>query len=395
MNGMRKVTAILLLFAGILALSGCKSDNRELLNKKIAEGELLLAEERFEEASAYFAELFDANRDSLTVMEKHEFSINMVKSRENLQEAERLMKTEAFRSAYEQLKEIHPEDLGGQERREDLEKEIRDSYLSNVQKLSEEKKYEEALSVLDEYQDMVGSQEELEVLRSSLLADLIAWENPEKPEPVKKIVVLDPGHQAVQDKEKEPLGPGSEILKNRVSSGTRGVATGVYEYELNLLFSLKLRDRLLEEGFEVLLTRTAHDVSISNKERAEMANEAGADVFIRIHANGSENRDKQGIMTIHPSKDNPFVGHLSEESYRLSRDLHDEMVSGTEGKSAGIQAMDNMVGINWSKVPVSIVELGYMSNEEEDLLLQTEAYQAKLVEGLVRGIQKYFEQYKE
>ena len=173
------------------------------------------------------------------------------------------------------------------------------------------------------------------------------------------------------------------------------MATGVYEYELNLLFSLKLRDRLLEEGFDVLMTRTAHDVSISNKERAEMANEAGSDVFIRIHANGSENKDKQGILTIHPSEDNPFVGHLSEESLRLSKALHDEMIKESAGESAGIHAMDNMVGINWSKVPVSIVELGYMSNEEEDRLLQTEAYQAKLVEGLVRGIQKYFEENKE
>ena len=392
MGGIRKVTAVLLLFAGILALGGCRSDNRELLNKKIAEGELLLAEERFEGASEYFAALFDANRDSLTVMEKHEFSHQMAASRENLQEAERLLKAENFSGAYEKLKEIHPEDLGGLKRKEELENEIRDSSLFRVQELREEKNYEEALRALDEYQNMVGIQKELEVLRGALVADLIESEKPVEPEPVKKIVVLDPGHQAVQDKEKEPLGPGSKILKNRVSSGTRGVATGVYEYELNLLFSLKLRDRLLEEGFEVLLTRTVHDVSISNKERAEMANEAGADVFIRIHANGSENRDKQGIMTIHPSSDNPFVGHLSEESLRLSRDLHDEMVSWTEGKSAGIHAMDNMVGINWSKVPVSIVELGYMSNEEEDRLLNTEAYQAKLVEGLVKGIVKYFEQ---
>ena len=168
------------------------------------------------------------------------------------------------------------------------------------------------------------------------------------------------------------------------------MATGVYEYELNLLVSLKLRDRLLEEGFEVGMTRTSHDVSISNMERAEMANEAGADVFIRIHANGSENSGKRGMLTIHPSGDNPFVGHLSEESLRLSKDLHDGMVEETGAAGAGVHAMDNMVGINWSKIPVSIVELGYMSNEEEDLLLNTEEYQNLLVEGLVRGVKRYF-----
>ncbi|MFH5836845.1 N-acetylmuramoyl-L-alanine amidase [Proteiniclasticum sp. C24MP] len=390
MSGMKRMTVILLLFAVSLALGGCKSSNREVLNEKIAEGELLLAEERFEEASIYFAALFDENRDSLTVMEKHEFSAQMAESRKNLDEAERLIQTENYRDAYDRLDGVHPEDLSGIQRKNDLEKEIRDIYLTKARELQNEMEFERGLRVLEEYQDMVGVDEEVEELKGRLLTDLIEWEKPVEPEKIRKIVYLDPGHQAVQDKEKEPLGPGSDILKNKVSSGTRGVASGVYEYELNLLFSLKLRDRLLEEGFEVLMTRTSHDVSISNKERAEMANEAGADIFIRIHANGSENKDRQGIMTIHPSLDNPFVSHLSEESFRLSKDLHDEMVRETAGASAGVHAMDNMVGINWSEVPVSIVELGYMSNEEEDLKLNTMEYQDRLVEGVVSGILKYF-----
>jgi N-acetylmuramoyl-L-alanine amidase len=96
-------------------------------------------------------------------------------------------------------------------------------------------------------------------------------------------------------------------------------------------------------------------------------------------------------MTIYPSLENPFVAALSPESLRLSTLLHDEMVKVTGTKSGGIRAMDDLTGINWAQMPVSLVELGYMSNPEEDVLLSTPQYQDQLVEGLVRGIQRFFE----
>jgi N-acetylmuramoyl-L-alanine amidase len=58
--------------------------------------------------------------------------------------------------------------------------------------------------------------------------------------------------------------------------------------ELTLQVALKLEEILMERGFEVLMVRTSNDVNISNAERAAVANDAGADAFIRIHANGSE-----------------------------------------------------------------------------------------------------------
>lgn len=384
-----KGISVVLLFVLILGLGGCKSNNREVLNQKISEGELLLSEEKYEEAELYFGVLFDENRDSITVMEKHEFSKQMAESRKNLAQAEKFMEHENYKAAYESLGGIRPDDLNGLKMKVEIETKIRDIYMEKAEVLSDEMLFEEALGVVEEYQEIIENDEIMDQYKTVLLDRKRQQEEPVVE--AKKIIVLDPGHQAVQDKDKEPLGPDSEIMKNKVSSGTRGVSTQIYEYELNLVVSNKLKDRLVEEGFEVLMTRTGHDVSISNKERAEMANNAGADIFIRIHANGSENPDKKGIMTIYPSEENPFVSHLSDESYRLSKDLHDEMIRETEGESAGINAMDNMVGINWSKVPVTIVELGYMSNAEEDQMLNTEEYQNQLIEGMVMGIKKYFE----
>ena len=384
-----KGISVVILFVLILGLGGCKSNNREVLNQKISEGELLLSEEKYEEAELYFGVLFDENRDSITVMEKHEFSKQMAESRKNLAQAEKFMEHENYKAAYESLGGIRPDDLNGLKMKVEIETKIRDIYMEKAEVLSDEMLFEEALGVVEEYQEIIENDEIMDQYKTVLLDRKRQQEEPVVE--AKKIIVLDPGHQAVQDKDKEPLGPDSEIMKNKVSSGTRGVSTQIYEYELNLVVSNKLKDRLVEEGFEVLMTRTGHDVSISNKERAEMANNVGADIFIRIHANGSENPDKKGIMTIYPSEENPFVSHLSDESYRLSKDLHDEMIRETEGESAGINAMDNMVGINWSKVPVTIVELGYMSNAEEDLMLNTEEYQNQLVEGMVMGIKKYFE----
>lgn len=389
MKNLKRLSLVLLLFVLVIGLGGFKSNNRELFNQKLAEGELLLSEEKFQEATYFYEALLVKNRDSIALMEKHEISLYMAESRKHLAQAEESMENKNYRKAYEYLSEIHQNDEGGLEAKLKIEAEIRDIHMEKARVLSDEMLFDEALDIIEDYQVIIENDEVMKEYKTALL-DRKRQQEERVIEEEKKIIVLDPGHQAVQDKDKEPLGPGSEVMKNKVSSGTRGIETKVYEYELNLVVSLKLRDRLIEEGFDVVMTRTGHDVSISNKERAEMANDAEADIFIRIHANGSENQDKKGIMTIYPSEDNPFVSHLSEESYRLSKDLHDEMIRETQGESTGINAMDNMVGINWSKVPVSIVELGYMSNVEEDLKLSTEEYQVQLVEGMVKGIQKYF-----
>ncbi len=209
--------------------------------------------------------------------------------------------------------------------------------------------------------------------------------------PQNRLIAIDAGHQSKGNSEKEPIGPGASVTKPKVSSGTRGVATDVPEYKLNLVIALKVKEELMDRGYEVYMIRETHDVNLSNRERAELANESGADLFLRIHADGSENSSVSGTSTLYPSEDNPYVAYLSADSYALSKAIVDSMCDRTGAKNRGAIARDDMSGINWCTIPVSIIEMGYMSNKKEDKLMQTEEYQDKMVQGICDGIDAYYE----
>ena len=204
------------------------------------------------------------------------------------------------------------------------------------------------------------------------------------------VIVIDPGHQLRGDNNEEANGPGSNTMKARVTSGTTGVATGVAEYILNLDISLKLKAELENRGYVVHMTRSTHDVNISNKERAEYANSVNADIAVRIHANGSSNASIRGVETYGPSASNPYVSHLSNASMSLSKCIVDSYAAATGFRNRGARTSDIMTGINWSSVPVTIVELGYMSNADEDRAMQDSIMQNNMVQGIANGIDAYF-----
>ena len=204
------------------------------------------------------------------------------------------------------------------------------------------------------------------------------------------IVCIDPGHQTTGNSEKEPLGPGSSEMKAKVSSGTSGNVSGLPEYKLNLTVSLKLRDELVARGYTVVMTRDINDVNISNSERAKIAADAGAQAFVRIHANSSSDTSVHGVETICMTTENKYNAELYTQSRKLSDCVLNNVVSKTGAKKRYVWETDTMTGINWAEVPVTILEMGYMSNKEEEADLIDDNYQNKIVLGIADGIDEFF-----
>ena len=181
-------------------------------------------------------------------------------------------------------------------------KKNQDDYQAFVEKLQDESVTvgeEDGVSYLlltdSNLRKMTGTEEPVETVEAEIVTPTPT------PEGNGKKVAIDAGHQAHGNSEQEPIGPGASQTKAKVASGTTGRTTGVTEYQLNLDVSLKLRDELEARGYEVYMIRETNDVDISNAERAQLAAESGADILVRIHANGSDNTSVAGALTMAPS----------------------------------------------------------------------------------------------
>ena len=219
----------------------------------------------------------------------------------------------------------------------------------------------------------------------------VATTEPKANETKQKVIVIDAGHQARAMSATEPNGPGSKTRKAKVTGGTSGCATHLPEYKLNLQVAKKLKTELVKQGYKVIMVRTKNDVTLSNVDRAKMANEDGADAFIRIHANSSGSSSVKGALTIAPTNANRYLTKKNRKaSQKLSKKVLQAFCKATGAKNRGVMYTDTMTGINWCKVPVTIVEMGFMSNAQEDRKMASASYQKKMVKGIVKGINAYF-----
>lgn len=206
----------------------------------------------------------------------------------------------------------------------------------------------------------------------------------------KKIVGIDPGHQSRGDSGTEPNGPNSTVYKAKVAGGTRGTSTGKPEYQLTLEVAKKLKNLLWDRGYQVVLTRTKNDVHISNKERALLINESGADICVRIHADGAASSAAKGATALCSSASNRYVAKLYKKSKKLSEAVLNAYCKETGISKRGISYRDDLTGTNWSSVPTTLIELGFMTNGTEDRYMSSASGQKEIAEGLADGIDAYF-----
>ena len=203
------------------------------------------------------------------------------------------------------------------------------------------------------------------------------------------MICIDAGHQARGNSSLEPNGPGSSTMKAKVTTGATGCVTGKTESQINLEVALKLQEALSNQGYTVVMCRTSQNVDLSNVQRAQMANEANADAFIRLHCDSSESSSPTGTLTLAPSTSNRYCASIASQSQSLSKSIVNNICKATGSRNRGVSIVDNMTGLNWSKVPVTIVEMGFLSNPQEDQLLASDDYQNKIVQGIVNGIGAY------
>lgn len=214
-------------------------------------------------------------------------------------------------------------------------------------------------------------------------------ENEEVEEKAKFSIMIDPGHQAKGNYDLEPVGPNSTEQKPKVASGTQGVVTNKPEYELTLEVSQLLQEVLEEKGFEVQLTRTKNEVDVSNIERAQMANEMEADLFLRIHADGAESATAEGFSVLTPGQGNPDTEKVYEASLTAAEFIVDEVKEIATIHQNGVIFRDDLSGFNWSEVPVNLIELGFMTNPEEDKKLSDDTYITNLTNAIADGVEVY------
>lgn len=198
-------------------------------------------------------------------------------------------------------------------------------------------------------------------------------------------ICIDPGHGITNQTGQESIAPGVSETKPKHVSGASGKV--MTEEELNLQIAIRLKEKLEENGASIRMTRTSAACDLSNIERAELGNQSR--FVIRIHADGNEDPDVNGISMLVPSGEYINNADMLLESKKLGESILSQVIKYTNAKNRGIIERSDLTGFNWSKVPVVLLEVGFITNPEEETKLKIEEYQNQIVQGIIDGIQEY------
>lgn len=162
--------------------------------------------------------------------------------------------------------------------------------------------------------------------------------------------------------------------------------TGVLEKNITLPIALKVGEILSKKGMNVVYTRTSDkvvwpsDVGADLQKRSDISDKANADYFVSIHANSVDVPSVNGLETYY------FQGSLKGE--KLAKSVEQELVKITGLKDRGVKTGDLYVLKNTNAVAI-LTEIGFISNPEQEKILNTPEYQNKYAEAIATGILKY------
>lgn len=198
-----------------------------------------------------------------------------------------------------------------------------------------------------------------------------------------------PMETAGDDAQEDSLPPAGVVV---IDAGHGGKDPGcmessVWESELNLNMALKLQEKLEAKGVRVLMTRTDDEVTLSLAERAELANDSKADLFISIHQNSYKSSEISGIEFYYNS--NMKDGGTGSE--RLAELLDEKVKSDGSIKSRGLRDGKDLKVLRLSDAPSVLVESGYLTNPAEEKNLLSDSYQDKLMGYIADGIMEFLE----
>ena len=174
-------------------------------------------------------------------------------------------------------------------------------------------------------------------------------------------ICLDPGHSG-------KIEPGA-------------CSCGVTEAVINLEVA-KIAGRMLEKfGHKVLLTRTGEVDNYWLSWRCEAAWAFGADIFVSIHCNASNDESAKGTETFY------FPG--SETGHALARCIQSELVALCHTVDRNVKTNDEWTVLLETAMPAVLVELAFLTNDAERVRLNSSMGQRQFAEGLVRGINRF------
>lgn len=207
----------------------------------------------------------------------------------------------------------------------------------------------------------------------------------EKPSNGKKTVVIDPGHGPGGNSEKEAQSPDSSIMKIKDGGGADGINSKTPEYVITMNVSLKLKSLLEANGINVIMTKEDINLAPGNIERAEVGNNNNADLAIRIHCDSADVTSAKGASMLVPAPVG-YATNIAGISRTYGEIILNSLVANVGMYNRGVIERSDLTGFNWSKVPVVLIEMGFLSNPEEDSLLNDASYQEKIAQGLCNGI---------